>query len=158
MSKDVVRCRTIYDRSRIYSNVGDPIHIVYGSIVDKQGNVKLERKGSENLYDFIQSFADSTDINILLSKFRNGDTTALNQRVGQYMDITNMPTSFAEVLDTVHRGEELFYALPLEVREKFNNNLNQFIADIGSDQWYQKLQAKESEEVKDVSGNSSGQE
>lgn len=149
MNKDVIKCRTIYDRQRIYSNGGNPIHVLYGAIVDKQGNISLERKGSENLYDYIQSFADSTDINILISKFCNGDEQALKQRVGAYMDITNMPTNFAEVLETVKKGEELFYNLPLEVRNRFNNNLNQFIADIGSNSWYEKIQAQKTEEVKD---------
>lgn len=127
------------DRTRVVSNPGAPIKEVFSGKYDKYGTVIVDKVGEQNLYDYIQSFADSVDINLLLAKFVNGDTSALNQRNGAYLDITQFPTNYAELLNTVIAGQNMFDELPIEVKRKFDNDVNQFISTIGTDDWFNKL-------------------
>lgn len=147
------------ERKRYYSNPGDPIRIVYGSRIDKHGNIIVEPKEKENLYEYIQSFAESTDINLLVKKFEAGDITALNKREGQFLDLTQMPTNYFEMVNKINDSKYEFDRLPIEIKEKFDNNVNKFIASIGQDDWFEKLgfvkkekpiEVEKKEEVKEV--------
>lgn len=106
--------------------------IIYGPIFDKQGRMSLEEIGKENLYDYIQSHADSVDINIILKRFEQGDVSVLSRVQGAYGDFTQLPKTFAEALNTLIAAEQYFNSLPLEVRARFDHNFNQFIASMDS--------------------------
>lgn len=132
-----------------YSNPGSPIKVTYGSRIDKLGNIIVEEKGKENLYDYIQSFAESCDINNIIKKFESGDLNALNQRKGEFMDLTEMPTDYFEMVNTINEAKYKFERLPIEVKQKFDNDPNKFIATIGTGDWYLKLfNEKKNDEVK----------
>ena len=77
--------------NRISSNPGSPVKVLYGGKYDANGRVVLEKKGEENLYDYIQSFRDSVDLNVILARFTNGDVEALNKAQGFYADVTDFP-------------------------------------------------------------------
>ena len=49
-------------RDRIISNSGDRIKQLYEARVDNQGHIDLVESGTEDLYDYIQSFRESCDI------------------------------------------------------------------------------------------------
>lgn len=127
--------RTKYDRIKINCNHGSPIKYEYGAKLDKSKNVVIEKKGETNLYAYINSFADSVDINVLLARFTNGDKEALNQRAGSYIDISNIPTNLNEYLEFQRSTEALYNTLPAEVKAKFGNNLLQFISQVGEPEW-----------------------
>lgn len=126
------------DRVRIFSIPGEGEKIIYGSTIDKDGTVKLKEKGKEDLYGYIQSFAESVDINVVLSKYCNGDLNALNKVQGTYLDTTQFPTTYADVLNTINAATEAFDRLPADVRKKFDNDVNKYIATLGSDEWLEK--------------------
>ena len=104
-------------------------------LVDRNGSLELEVVGKSDLYEYIQSFKDSTDINVLLARYKAGDVTALDQVKGQYIDISQAPTSLAEMYSFVKNASEYFNGLPLDVRKAYDFNPASFIADIGSDEW-----------------------
>lgn len=109
--------RDLYDhRDRVIENPGTPIRVLYTSKVADDGNIELIPSGTENLYDFIQSHRDSVDIHVILQRFANGDTTALSRAQGNYGDFTNLPSTYAELLNTMIAGENYFNSLPLEIR------------------------------------------
>lgn len=142
-----------YDaHERVHCPTGQPDHILYGLEYDKDGNLDLVKKGSEDLYEYIQSHADSVDINVILARYANGDASALEKYSTFYGDITDAPKSFADVLNKVIKAEDLFNTLPLEEREKFNFNVANFINLIGTEQFNAAVgtfPAVEEEEVKD---------
>lgn len=73
--------KTQYDaRDRIFSDPGSPEHITYAGHYDDKGRVVLEESGRENIYDFIQSHAESCDIHVLMKRYQNGDFDALSLR------------------------------------------------------------------------------
>lgn len=112
---------------RISKNVGDGMRDLYTSRIDDDGNVELIKSGQEDLYAAIQSHKDSCDIHILLARYANGDEMALSKVQGVYGDFTQMPKTYAELLNTVIAGENLFNSLPKEVREKFDHSLEKFM-------------------------------
>lgn len=128
-----------YADNNIISNPGDPWHIIYSPKVSKDGNIELVESGKENTDDIIQSFEESTDINYLMTRIAQGDLTALNQRNGIFGDFTGMPKTYAEVLQLHIDANRLFDSLPVEVKQKFDNDENKFFAQAGTDDWKEKL-------------------
>lgn len=127
-----------FDNS-IISNPGNPIKKVYKPQVNKDGSITLVHDGYVNTDEEIQSYAESVDIENVIARYLNGDISALNKHIGQYGDFTNMPKTYAEVLQMQIDARNVFDGLPSEIKEKFNNDPNQFFAQTGSDEWYDKL-------------------
>lgn len=125
-------------RDRIHCNPGNPMKIVYKPNVREDGIIELVEAGQESLYDFIQSWKDSVDINVILARYANGDVDALSKVQGAYGDFTQFPTTYAEMLNRVIQGKHMFESLPLEIREKYNHDFSQFIAGMDKpDFWEQ---------------------
>lgn len=112
---------------RYHTDNGTRMKKMYQSFYDDSGNLELKEIGEENRYDYIQSFKDSVDINVILSRFARGDVDALTQRQGAYGDFTIMPKTYADMLNLVASGEEAFMKLPVEERAKFNHNFAEWL-------------------------------
>ena len=125
--------------NRIAANPGSPVKVLYGGKYDANGRVVLEKKGEENLYDYIQSFRDSVDLNVILARFSNGDVEALNKAQGFYADVTGFPKNMAGAVNRINQAEEMFEALPLETRQKFDCSFEQFLAQSGTEAWLAKM-------------------
>lgn len=126
-----MKFRSQYDaHKRVFQPHGDPIKTLYGPVFDKQGRMELQETGQENLYDYIQSHADSVDIHVILKQYEQGDVSVLSRVQGAYGDFTQMPKTFAEALNTLIAAEQYFNGLPVEVRAQFDHNFNQFIASM----------------------------
>lgn len=125
--------KTLYDdHERVNQEPGSRERILYSPVFDKQGRMSLEETGRENLYDYIQSHADSVDIHVILKQFEQGDVSVLSRVQGAYGDFTQMPKTFAEALNTMVAAEQYFMSLPVDVRAQFGHNFNQFIASMDS--------------------------
>ena len=121
--------KTQYDaRERVFTDPGSPEHITYSGHYDEKGRVVLEESGRENIYDFIQSHAESCDIHVLMKRYQNGDVEALSQKQGFYGDFLDFPKTYAEALNHMNEMERQFMALPVETREKFGNSFTEFLA------------------------------
>lgn len=124
---------------KFFSNAGSPYRTVYSPKVDQNGNIELVESGVENTAEFINSFKESTDISVILARVAAGDMSALNQRNGIFGDFTGMPKTYAEFLQLQIDSNNLFNSLPVEVRDKFGNDPNKFLAESGSKEWVEKL-------------------
>lgn len=121
--------KTQYDaRDRIQSNPGNPLKQLYAGSYNERGQVVLREDGTENLYDFIQSFAESTDIHAIMRRFENGEVDVLEKVQGFYGDITEMPKTYAEALQRIADSEKIFMSLPVDVRAKFGHSFSEFLA------------------------------
>ncbi len=121
--------KTQYDaRDRIQSNPGNPIKQLYCGSYNERGQVELKEDGTENIYDFIQSFAESTDIHAILRRFENGEVDVLEKVQGFYGDVTEMPKTYAEALQRIADSEKVFMSLPVDVRGKFGHSFSEFLA------------------------------
>lgn len=132
--------RTQFDeRLRRRSVPGSRLHTTYAPEYDKDGVLNLKANGSVDTYLQIQSHADSVDINIILSRFANGEPDILTRYQTQYMDVTNMPKTLAGALNSVIVAERDFNELPVNVREKFNHSFSEWLASAGSEEWAKKM-------------------
>lgn len=136
----MVKFKTQYDdHPRVHVDPGDPVKVLYGPIFDKNGVMSLQEIGKHDLYGEIQSHADSVDINVLLARYANGDVGALARVQGAYGDFTQMPSTFAEALNTMIAAEQYFMGLPVETRAQFGHDFHQFIASMDTPEWSSKL-------------------
>ena len=126
------------------SNSGSPIAPVYKLTADND----LEVDGEINIYDEIQSHADSVDIYTILSRFEQGDESVLSKRNGQYVDLTELPMTFAEMHQKIIDSENEFNSLPLAIRSEYEFDVSKFIADIGSDHWFNLLSPTKEDSAK----------
>lgn len=121
--------------ARVIANPGNPIKTLYGPKFDKNGVMHLVETGKHNLYDEIQSHADSVDIHVLLQRFAQGDVGVFSRVQGAYGDFTQMPSTFAEALNVMIAAEQYFNGLPVDVRAKFGHDFHQFVASMDSPTW-----------------------
>lgn len=121
--------KTQYDaRDRIVTHPGNPIKQLYKGSYNERGQVELMEDGTEDLYAFIQSFAESCDIHSIMRRFVNGEVDVLEKVQGFYGDITEMPHTYAEALQRIADSEKVFMSLPVEVRAKFGHSFSEFLA------------------------------
>ena len=52
------------------------------------------------------------------------------------MDLTQLPTTFAEMHQKIIDAKNEFDALPLDIRSAYEFDVSKFIADIGTDHWF----------------------
>lgn len=122
-----------------FSESGSPIVDDYIAETSRFGDVKLTKVGTSNLYERIQSYADSCDMALLISRYMQGDTTALNRVQALYGDFTDVPKSFTEAMALFDRVSADFATLPSDIKEKFNNDPSEFISSLGSPEFYDKI-------------------
>lgn len=128
-----------FETTVIYSDPGDPIHILYAPKVLDDGQIELVEAGKENTDEIINSYKESTDIQIILQRAAIGDMSGLNVKNPMYGDFTQVPKTFAEVLQLQMDSERLFNNLPADVRQKFDNDKNKFFAQSGTVEWYENI-------------------
>lgn len=127
-SKAVSKFRSQYDdHERVCQEPGTGIKQLYTPKLMDDGTLKLIEAGTDDLYAEIQSHKDSCDIHVLLARYQNGDVQALSKIQGVYGDFSEMPKTYAELLNAVIAGEQMFKSLPVEIREKFDHSLEQFM-------------------------------
>lgn len=131
------------------SNPGSGIKDIKRLVIDKDGHETLEVIGKHNLYDEIQSHKDFTDIHIIVDRFKNGDLTALNRRVGSFMDITDFPHNYAEMLQSFIDARKVFDELPADKRSKFGD-FDTFLSTFGTKDWISVFQDPDIKQAVDV--------
>lgn len=139
---------TQYDaRDRIQSQPGNPIKQLYSGSYNERGQVELMEDGTEDLYAFIQSFAESTDIHAILKRYQNGEVDVLEKVQGFYGDITEMPHTYAEALQRIADSEKVFMSLPVDVRAKFGHSFSEFLAASQDVDFLERLGVKPDEQL-----------
>ena len=103
-----MKFRTQYERKEVFTDPGSPIRKIRAAEYDKQKNIEVVDKGEEDLYAYINSFADSVDIHVLLARFMNGDKESLLQRAGAYIDVSSVPTNINDFIDLAKNAESVF--------------------------------------------------
>lgn len=143
----------VSDPNKFYTDSGSDEHILYSSKVLPNGEIRLTECGKESISERINAQKEFTDIHYIISRLMMGDTSVIREGA-VYGDFTKAPKNLAEALQLRLDAEKAFYELPVDVRNKFNNNLNQWIIDAGSPEWMtkmnivqEKVEEKESVEV-----------
>lgn len=88
----------------------------------------LEKAGKKfNVYDKIQEAREDTEIIPTLRKYGCIDRMELDHHAvyGDFREYGDL----RDLKDKQIKANNMFYSLPLETRQKFNNDINQFIKD-----------------------------
>lgn len=134
---------------RRYMKVGIEERNTYGYVMDHRNIVGLEKTGTENQYRKIQLHADECKIENILAKAAV-DPTILQQRKGIYADVTNMPKSLAEFKNLEIKIINDWNNLDVETKKKFDNSVDKYIAEFGSENWMKAVGFETVEEVKEA--------
>lgn len=123
------------DHLKVCTNCGSPIKVEYQvRLIDN--NMELVETGKSDLYEYIQSHKDSVDIHKILERCAQiEDYSLLNRMPTQFMDVTEMPDNLAGAYAMVKDAENFFERMPVDIKEKYNNNFVEFISDLGSDKF-----------------------
>lgn len=111
----------------------------YQETLDDLGRLTLEKTGKTNIYEKIQEEHEATKVETILHAVAMGDLEALRQRESTYCDATTMPHSLREAQDLVIRMKDEFYNLPLEVRKEFSNSPEQYVSEMGTKEFLEKM-------------------
>ena len=114
---------------------GDEFHTVYSSVIKDDGTIDLVPSAQDRIQDYINSFVPQTDMHYIIAQLKNGNTSVINRRPMMYGDFTDAPKSYAQALQMVIDGRATFDALPLSVRNKFDNSFEKWFASAGSPDW-----------------------
>lgn len=124
--------RTQFDRKSVPYPETTSIVTDYQLSLAPDGKEVLVAVGEHDIYSEIQSHAKSVDINEIILRHQRGDIDVLAQRAGMYGDFTNMPTSYAELYQSVLDAQAYFDSLPLDIRQKFDHSFSKFFTSIGT--------------------------
>lgn len=123
------------DSNVFVSNPGSKIVADYGLITSDDGVTTVGVVGEKNLDAIIQSNKDSGNVALLVAKYNAGDTEALNRVKGVYGDFRNMPTTYAEMVSRLNECRAVFEALPVDIKEQFDNNPDVFWSEYGTERF-----------------------
>lgn len=112
--------------------VGSSVSTDFAQTVDSEGNISIIETGKHDINEFIQASKEETLISNILQRYCNGDVNALNRKQGVFIDTTVMPSSLRQMQDNYNKIENLFNKLSDDVKQKFGNNVNDFISKVGS--------------------------
>lgn len=102
----------------------------YKEEYDKDGHADLVICGRKNVYDYIQSFKQDTDIKKILEKYLGGDLSVIDKNKGFYADISSMPKNFSDFHNKIIEGQRIYDGLPTDFKSEFGNNINAFMNSI----------------------------
>lgn len=73
-------------------------------------------------------FQEECDINTIVRRFGLTGELPDDPRIGQYVDMSNVPEDYASMLRAVRGAEEAFMEFPAELRARFGNDPGAMLA------------------------------
>ena len=103
------------------------------------GRLTITISSYENVYERVQADLEQCKIENILKQVAMGDLRMLNQAEPMYVDATTMPKTLMEAQNLVLKAKAEFNKMPTEVKEKFNNSADQYVAEMGSKEFFEKM-------------------
>lgn len=136
-----IKGASVHDFNKFVTDPGSPVKDILSPKVLDDGSIKLEKSSEYSLQEFIESFRDKTDMSWIIQQLKAGNPSVLQVEHGLFGDFTQMPKTYAEVLQLNINAKKVFNELPLEVKKAYESDFNKWFADVGSDSWI-KLMSK----------------
>ena len=135
MAAAAIKFKTAYGEHPTSSEAtGKPTIETWGYEINDIGQKELVITGETNVYDKIQEALEETKIENVINRVIAGDVTVMRAN-GQYIDTTQIPNNMIEVRKTMQNLENTWQGLPQEMRNKYNNSVDAFIAAAGTNDW-----------------------
>lgn len=110
------------------------------------GHPYLVKDGETDVYAIIQSHKEECDINLMLQRYAAGDTSIMRNDA-RYIDTSNIPTSIHEMFNYMNSQREKFDALPVAIKQKFDNSFEVWASTSGTADWIEKMGMNERPKV-----------
>lgn len=108
-------------------------------ISKKTGQKILVKIGKTCVYDKIQEDLEQSKIENIIHKLAMGDYSVLKQAELTYADADDFPKDLMEAQNIVIKAKHEFDKFPEEVRKLFNNSPEQYVSEMGSDNFIKKM-------------------
>lgn len=130
----------VSDPSSFVTDPGSDIHVIYSGKLCPDGQIRLTESGKESISEKINAEKMFTDISYIRSRLALGDTSVIRPASSvMYGDLTKAPKTLADNLQIFINARSSFDNLPLETRNKFDNNYLKWLQDAGTDEWVKKM-------------------
>lgn len=128
----------ICDGNTFMSNPGSPVKLIFTPAF-QDGQIVLNETGKFDISEFINSYADTTDMSFILARLSAGDSSVLNVSQSFYGDASFLSPDHRSALDTVISAQTYFDNLPKETRDKFNDSFVEWIQSAGTKDWVSRM-------------------
>lgn len=128
----------ICDGNTFFSSSGSPVKLIFTPAFE-DGEIVLNETGKFDISEFINSYADSTDMSFILARLAAGDSSVLNVSQGFFGDASILSHDHRAALDTVISAQTYFDNLPKETRDKFNDSFVEWIQSAGTPEWVSRM-------------------
>lgn len=129
--------RTIKESREFATCPGDRFYIEKHGEVQPNGTIRLIPDKEVDLQEKYNAEYPSTTIDNILANSSPLQNFADDGMSG--IDATQLPKTFAEFLQLQIDRKREFDRLPVEVKQKFGNDVQQYMATAGSKDWFDKL-------------------
>lgn len=133
---------------------GNHIEMRHNPYMLSNGRRELRKDKAVAIHELIQSHKEECEIENIIRRYVEGDLQVLQQRYGQFMDITNCPSSIADAQQFIINAKEEFTHLPKEIKAKFEYNPELYIAEMSTntESWLNKVGLKDKFELQKQAG------
>lgn len=141
MAKTKTPFRTQYDKGEFIfkAPTGEFTEMHHRAEMDANGRRRLVKDKEVAIYDLIQANREECEIERIIQRAIEGDYNALNQANGVYTDITGAPESIAQAQQWIIGIKEKWDELPADIKAKFENNVEIYTAEFGTQEWADKV-------------------
>lgn len=128
------------DHKRYHCTAGSRYENTYQEEIDKKtGRKHLVKIGQTNVYELIQQDAEASKMVNIIQKLAMHDLSVLKEAKLTYVDENDFPKSLMEAQNIVVKAKAEFDKMPAEVRQLFNNSPEQYVSEIGTEDFIKKL-------------------
>lgn len=131
------------EKERKETEAGRKTRLTFRWTYDEKGNKTLVQDEEIDRDAEIQSYLEETKIENIINRAAFDPSivqklsTQLNDEEPQ--DFTNMPSTLAEAQNMMIQAENTWNKLPREIKQKFDNDVDKFIARFGTEDWMEAL-------------------
>lgn len=108
-------------------------------LVYDEAQEKLVKTGTIPFYEEIQSHYESTRLDHKIEQFRRGNSVALGIPRESYVDVSNVPTNLADVLNSRQKAAKEFDNLPEGIRALFGGKFSEFTKSLENGSYDDKI-------------------
>lgn len=120
------------------TNPGKRFREIFHGVVQPDGRIDLVSDGFEDTQKLIEADAVGASLPEIIERALRGDVSVFRDE-GFYGDVTQMPTTYAEILNSVNNGKAIFEKLDIETKRKFDNNFEKWFATMNSKEWFDNM-------------------
>lgn len=128
------------ERKRYFTPAGSRYETTYQEEIEKKSGKKhLVPTGKTCVYNLIQADLEQSKIENIIHKLALGDYSVLREAKLTYVDADDFPKNLMEAQNIVIKAKSEFDKLPAEVRKEFNNSAEQYVSEMGTKEWIDKI-------------------